>query len=65
MKKFLQGIRDELQSVWNRTKEGFAHGYNEKIFDAFDTEYYFLMNDKQLYTLIGTYIKEHPQDFLT
>lgn len=58
--------RDELQSVWDGTKEGFAHGYKEKLFDAFDDEYYALMkNDRQLYTMIGTYIKQHPQEFLT
>ena len=58
--------RDELQSVWDGTKEGFAHGYKEKFFDAFDDEYYALMkNDRQLYTMIGTYIKQHPQEFLT
>lgn len=57
--------RDELQSLWDGTKKGFAYGYKEKIFDTFDTEYYSLMNDKQLYTLIGTYIKEHPTYFLT
>lgn len=58
--------REELQSRWDGTKEGFAHGYKEKIFDAFDGEYYALMKgDRQLYTLIGTYIKQHPQEFLT
>ena len=58
--------RDELQSVWDGTKERFAHGYKEKLFDAFDDEYYALMrNDRQLYTMIGTYIKQHPQEFLT
>lgn len=58
--------RDELHSICNGTKEGFSHGYKEKIFDALDDEYYALMkNDKQLYTLIGTYIKQHPKDFLT
>lgn len=57
---------DELHSEWDGTMQGFAHGYNEKIFDVFDSEYYVLMkNDKQLYTLIGTYIKQNPQDFLT
>jgi hypothetical protein len=46
--------------------EGFSYGYKEKLFDTLDEEYYALMkNDKQLYTLIGTYIKQHPQDFLT
>lgn len=58
--------RDELHSIWDGTKEGFSYGYKEKIFSAFDTEYYALMkSDRQLYTLIGTYIKEHPQEFLT
>ena len=58
--------RDELHSICDGTKEGFSHGYKEKIFDAFDDEYYALMkNDKQLYTLIGTYIKQHPKDILT
>lgn len=34
--------------------------------DAFDDEYYALMKgDRRLYTLIGTYIKQHPQEFLT
>lgn len=59
--------RDKLQSVWeDRTKKSFGYGYKEKLFDAFDKEYYTLMkNDKQLYELIGTYIKQHPQEFLT
>lgn len=38
----------------------------KKNFDVFDSEYYALMkNDKQLYPLIGTYIKQHPQECLT
>ncbi len=58
--------RDKLHSIWNGTMEGFSYGYKEKLFDTLDEEYYALMkNDKQLYTLIGTYIKQHPQDFLT
>lgn len=58
--------RNELHSEWDGTMQGFAHGYKKKIFDAFDCEYYALMkNDKQLYTLIGTYIKQKPQEFLT
>ena len=58
--------RNELHSEWNGTMQGFAYGYNEKVFDLFDDEYYILMkNDKQLYTLIGTYIKQNPQEFLT
>ena len=58
--------RDKLHSIWNGTTEGFSYGYKEKLFDTLDEEYYALMkNDKQLYTLIGTYIKQHPQDFLT
>ena len=57
---------DKLHSIWNGTMEGFSYGYKEKLFDTLDEEYYALMkNDKQLYTLIGTYIKQHPQDFLT
>jgi hypothetical protein len=48
---------------WNN--EGFSYGYKVKL-DSFDEEYYALMkNDKQLYTLIGTDIKQYPQDFLT
>lgn len=58
--------RNELHSEWDGTMQGFAHGYKKKNFDAFDCEYYALMkNDKQLYTLIGTYIKQNPQEFLT
>lgn len=58
--------RNELHSIWDGTMEGFSQGYKKKIFDAFDDEYYALMkNDKQLYMLIGTYIKQHPADFLT
>lgn len=58
--------RDELHSVWDGTMKGFAYGYKKKTFNVFDSEYYALMkNDKQLYTLIGTYIKQHPQKFLT
>lgn len=58
--------RNELHSEWDGTMQGFAYGYNEKVFDLFDDEYYILMkNDKQLYTLIGTYIKQNPQEFLT
>ena len=58
--------RDELHSIWDGTMKSFFYGYKEKIFNAFDDEYYALMkNDKQLYTLIGTYIKQHPADFLT
>ena len=58
--------RDKLHSIWNGTMEGFSYGYKEKLFDIFDDEYYALMkNDKQLYTLIGTYIKQHPQYFMT
>lgn len=58
--------RDKLHSIWNGTMEGFSYGYKEKLFDTFDDEYYALMkNDKQLYTLIGTYIKQHPQYFMT
>lgn len=58
--------RDKLHLIWNGTMEGFSYGYKEKLFDTFDEEYYAVMkNDKQLYTLIGTYIKEHPQNFLT
>ena len=58
--------RDKLHSIWNGTMEGFSYGYKEKLFDTLDEEYYaFMKNDKQLYTLIGTYIKQHPQDFLT
>lgn len=58
--------RNELHSEWDGTMQGFAHGCKKKIFDAFDCEYYALMkNDKQLYTLIGTYIKQNPQKFLT
>lgn len=46
--------------------KSFSYGYKKKIFNDFDDEYYALMkNDKQLYTLIGTYIKQHPADFLT
>lgn len=57
---------DWLQAVWDGTLEGFALGYKEKVFDAFDDEYYALMkNDKQLYTLIGNYIKQYPHVFLT
>lgn len=58
--------RDKLHSIWNETMEGFSYGYKEKLFDTLDEEYYALMkNDKQLYTLIGTDIKQYPQDFLT
>ena len=58
--------RDELHSVWDGTMKGFARSYKKKYFDVFDSEYYALMkNEKQLYTLIGTYIKQHPQEFLT
>ena len=58
--------RDKLHSIWNGTMEGFSYGYKEKLFDTLDEEYYALMkNDKQLYTLIGTYNKQHPQAFLT
>lgn len=58
--------RNELHSEWDGTMQGFAYGYNEKVFDLFDDEYYILMkNNKQLYTLIGTYIKQNPQEFLT
>lgn len=58
--------RDELHSIWDGTMKSFSYGYKEKIFNDFDDEYYALMkNDKQLYTLIGTYIKQHPADFLT
>lgn len=58
--------RDELHSVWDGTMKGFAESYKKKIFDVFDSEYYALMkNEKQLYTWIGTYIKQHPQEFLT
>ena len=47
------------------TLEGFSRSYKEKVFDTFDDEYYALMkNDKQLYTLIGTYIKQYPHIFL-
>lgn len=58
--------RSKLHAVWqDETKESFVLGYKEKLFDAFDTEYYALMrNDKQLYGLIGTYMKQHPQEFL-
>ncbi|HJC96171.1 MAG TPA: DUF4375 domain-containing protein [Candidatus Phocaeicola gallinarum] len=57
--------RKELHSVWNNKMDGFFHGYEKRIFDVFDREYYTLMkNDKQLYTLISTYIKQHPSDFL-
>lgn len=56
--------RDELHSVWDGTKKGFVYGYKKKLFNVFDEEYYALMkNDKQLYELIGTYIKQHPQEF--
>ena len=58
--------RDELHSIWDGTMKSFSYGYKKKIFNDFDDEYYALMkNDKQLYTLIGTYIKQHPADFLT
>lgn len=58
--------RDELHSVWDGTAKGFGYGYKKKLFNVFDDEYYALMkNDKQLYELIGTYIKQHPQEFLT
>lgn len=58
--------RDELHSVWDGTRKSFAESYKRKIFDVFDSEYYALMkNDKQLYELIGTYIKQHPQEFQT
>lgn len=58
--------RDELHSIWDGTMKSFSYGYKEKIFNDFDDEYYALMkDDKQLYTLIGTYIKQHPADFLT
>lgn len=59
--------RNRLQTVWkDGTKKSFGIGYKEKLFDTFDTEYYALMkNEKQLYELIGTYIKQHPQKFLT
>ena len=58
--------RDKLHSIWDGTMKSFFYGYKEKIFNDFDDEYYALMkNDKQLYTLIGTYIKQHPADFLT
>lgn len=58
--------RDELHSIWDGTKKGFADSYKKKNFDVFDSEYYASMKDeKQLYTLIGTYIKQHPQEFLT
>lgn len=59
--------RDRLNLLWvDRTKKGFLASYKEKFFDSFDTEYCALMeNDQQLYTLIGTYIKQHPQEFLS
>lgn len=59
--------RSRLQAAWkDGTKKSFGIGYKEKLFDAFDDEYYALMkNDKQLYELIGEYIKRHPQEFLT
>ena len=58
--------RDWLQSVWDGTKEGFAQGYKEKIVDDFDDEYYALMkNGRQLYTMIGTYSKQHSQEVRT
>ncbi len=58
--------RDELCSVWDGTIKGFSDSYKKFSFDAFDSEYYALMkNEKQLYTLIGTYIKQYPQKFLT
>lgn len=56
---------DWLHAVWDGTLEGFSRSYKEKVFDTFDDEYYALMkNDKQLYTLIGTYIKQYPHIFL-
>lgn len=58
--------RDELHSVWDGTIKGFSDSYKKFFFNAFDSEYYALMkNEKQLYTLIGTYIKQHPQEFLS
>lgn len=59
--------RDRLQAQWkDGTKESFGNSYKEKLFDAFDEEYYALIkNDKQLYGMIGAYIKQHPQEFLT
>lgn len=58
---------DNLQTQWeDRTKESLCNSYKEKLFDTLDEEYYALMkNDKQLYGMIGTYIKQHPQEFLT
>lgn len=58
---------DNLQTQWeDRTKESLYNSYKEKLFDTLDEEYYALMkNDKQLYGMIGTYIKQHPQEFLT
>ncbi len=59
--------RDRLHAAWKEgTRAGFTLGYKEKIFDAFDREYYALIkNDRQLYELIGAYIKRHPQEFVT
>ncbi|RGV57852.1 DUF4375 domain-containing protein [Bacteroides fragilis] len=59
--------RNRLHAAWeDGTKKSFCIGYKEKLFDAFDKEYYTLMNsDNQLYELIGTYIKHHPQEFLS
>lgn len=58
---------DNLETQWeDRTKESLRNSYKEKLFDTLDEEYYALMkNDKQLYGMIGTYIKQHPQEFLT
>lgn len=59
--------RSHLQAVWSdRTMKSFSRSYDEKLFNAFDTEYYALMkSNKQFYELIGNYIKQHPQKFLT
>lgn len=59
--------RSKLHSMWtNGAKQGFLDSYKEKLFDSFDDEYYALMkNEKELYELIGKYIKQHSQEFLT
>lgn len=58
--------RDERQAVWDGTLKGFSRSYQNDPFARFDREYYASMkNDKQLYELIGNYIKHHPEEFLT
>lgn len=57
--------RARLEALWDGTMKGFSASYREKFFDAFDSEYYALMQGGCFERLLAEFVRSRAEDFVT